>query len=319
MTSVSIITPSYNAERYIAHTIDSVRTQSFSDWELIVIDDGSSDGTCATVTTYLQRDSRIRLIQQHNNGVAVARNRGFAETDPSSEFVIFLDHDDVWEPDTLEQLIRLLMAHPYASAAYGLARFIDKNGHPFRLGEAESWGLQRRMFVGRKVIDLPHNAPLSFAALVYSNTIWTPGLVLIRRSILQKIDQFDHLAAPADDYDMWLRLTLHGELAFLCKVVLNYRLHDNNASHDNRKMADSMEYVWRKLLSLSGLDQQQQHLVIVRWALLQREIAGLRLHWACQHIAQRRLLEAVKQLGHAAQSYVQYINYDRSLTRPTWS
>ena len=91
---VSIIVPVYNGEPYLSETLDSIRNQSFKNWETVVIDDGSKDGSVGVALGYVNRDPRIRVVQQENSGVANARNSGFAATNPQTEFVIFLDHDD---------------------------------------------------------------------------------------------------------------------------------------------------------------------------------------------------------------------------------
>src|SRR2546421_13123372 len=102
---VSVVIPVYNGERYLAEAIESVLAQTICTWELVIVDDGSADGTPGVAQRYAGRDARIRVVRQANGGVAAARNRGMQETDPSSEYVIFLDHDDVWEIDALETLL----------------------------------------------------------------------------------------------------------------------------------------------------------------------------------------------------------------------
>src|SRR5579875_138818 len=94
---ISIVVPAYNAERYIGPTLDSVRAQTVAAWEVVVVDDGSRDGTRQVAEQYAARDPRIRVIGQINSGVAAARNRGWAATAPSSTYVTFLDHDDLRE------------------------------------------------------------------------------------------------------------------------------------------------------------------------------------------------------------------------------
>ena len=139
---VSIVVPTYNGGRLIGSTLDSVEAQTFLDWELVVYDDGSTD------TTYDVRPaahgSRIKVAEGANSGVATARNEGLALTDPRSAFVIFLDHDDVWEPEALEMLVALLDAHPEYSAAHSLARCIDVDGRPVVGDDLESWMGQRQ-------------------------------------------------------------------------------------------------------------------------------------------------------------------------------
>lgn len=127
---ISIVTPTYNAERYLSLTLDSVLVQTHQDWELIAMDDGSRDGTQSIAEAYAARDSRIQAMHQENAGVAAARNSGFALTSSQSEAVIFLDNDDLWEPETLTALIGGLAESPAAVGAYVVARYIDGDDSP---------------------------------------------------------------------------------------------------------------------------------------------------------------------------------------------
>ena len=105
---VSVIVPAYNAANYLAETIESVRAQTASDWELIVVNDGSSDNTAQIANEYGGRDRRMHLLSKENGGVASARNAGYQASDPEAEYICYLDADDVWEPDTLEQFTSAL-------------------------------------------------------------------------------------------------------------------------------------------------------------------------------------------------------------------
>jgi glycosyltransferase involved in cell wall biosynthesis len=113
---VSVIVPLYNKARYIARCLDSILTQTFSRFEVIVVDDGSTDGGPTIVRDYESRDPRVRLIRQHNAGPGAARNRGGAEA--RGELLAPLDADDSWAPDYLAENVRLLDSHPQAAAVF---------------------------------------------------------------------------------------------------------------------------------------------------------------------------------------------------------
>ena len=100
---VSIIIPVYNGERFLAETIAAVQFQTFVDWQLIVVDDGSSDSSLSISSSIAASDQRITVVSKQNGGVASARNFGLAQIDPSSQFVAFLDQDDRWHPDFLTE------------------------------------------------------------------------------------------------------------------------------------------------------------------------------------------------------------------------
>ena len=126
MPQVSIITPCYNASRFISQTIDSVLTQTFTDWEMIIVDDGSKDDSSEIVEKYVKKDSRIRLIQQPNGGSANARNHGIREA--TGRYIALLDADDLWLPQFLEKQIEF-MKEKKAICVYSSYKRIDENSN----------------------------------------------------------------------------------------------------------------------------------------------------------------------------------------------
>ncbi len=149
---VSVIVPSYNASRYISETLESVLSQTYRNFEVIVVDDGSKDNTPDIVADYARRDSRIRLVNQPNSGCGAARNRGIAEA--SGEFIAPLDADDVWYPQKLEKQVASL----------------ERNGENWGLTYCWSKSINER---GEAVKPLCH-WPISgnvFRALIYRNII----------------------------------------------------------------------------------------------------------------------------------------------------
>lgn len=198
---------------------------------------------------YAQKDSRIRALQQPNGGVAAARNRALAETNPNSEFLIFLDNDDLWEPDTLEVLVQALDANPACVAAHGLACSIDSQGkQPAHDNLEQVLREERCAIVGNRCVPWPLDKPTTFAALAAHNCIVTPGLMLVRRSVIQKIGGFDPMAVPCDDWDLSLRISRHGDIAFLNRVLLQWRRHESNQSDRSSGWKRAYHYVRRKIL-----------------------------------------------------------------------
>jgi glycosyltransferase involved in cell wall biosynthesis len=121
MQTISVVVPAYNAERTILETIASVQQQTFSDFELIVINDGSTDGTLEQLNTV--KDPRLKVFSYENGGISVARNRGIAQA--TGEFIAFLDADDLWTPDKLELQLAALQQHPEVGVAYSWTCFMD--------------------------------------------------------------------------------------------------------------------------------------------------------------------------------------------------
>jgi glycosyltransferase involved in cell wall biosynthesis len=236
----------YNAERFIGAAVDSVRAQTLEDWELVLFDDGSRDGTLEIARRYAESDQRIRAIRGDNGGTARARNSGLASTSPDSEFVIFLDNDDVWEPDALAVLTHALEDSPDAPAAHGLARAIDPQGQQFPADDlADSMAHRREMRNGR-VVDAPAESPTTFESLVLENYPVTPGTMLVRRSVWQVLGGFAAETVPCDDWDMHLRIARRGGIVLVKKVILNWRRHPGAASNNTRRWRDAYLLVRRR-------------------------------------------------------------------------
>jgi glycosyltransferase involved in cell wall biosynthesis len=227
---VSIVIPTYNSEDYLAQTLDSVLAQTSSDWELVIYDDGSQDGTVAVADSYSANDRRIRVLQGRNGGVAAARNRGFAATNPASEFVIFLDHDDLWESDTLVTLSGILCNHPEYISVHSICRCIDSHGRPVADDNIQIVLSARRGYEGGTVRPLRADEPTTFADLALFNWICTPGLHLLRREVLEKVGAFDPNTVPCDDWDMSVRLSRHGPIGFIQRPLLLWRRHEGAQS-----------------------------------------------------------------------------------------
>jgi glycosyltransferase involved in cell wall biosynthesis len=225
----SIVIPTHGG-RFLRAAVQSVMAQTVRGWELIIVDDGSRDGTAEVAAALAAADARIRVVTQGRAGIAAARNRGLAETAKASAYVAFLDHDDLWMPDALEVLRAALQARPSASAAHGRALTLDERGVPVEGERGAGLPGNRRAVVDGRVQLWPRERPTEFAVLAYDDCIVGVGSALMRRSALLRVGGFDGRAEPADDYDLWVRMSRVGEIAFTEAVVLAYRLHGENRS-----------------------------------------------------------------------------------------
>ena len=123
---VSIITPSFNSANYICHTVESVLNQSYTNWELLIVDDCSTDNSREIIQSYVNKDSRIKLIcLEKNSGAAVARNTGIEEA--RGRFIAFLDSDDTWHPEKLEKQLHFMLNNDYAFT-YTQYHQVNENG-----------------------------------------------------------------------------------------------------------------------------------------------------------------------------------------------
>ena len=236
--SVTVITPVFNGTDHLADNLLSVRNQTFGDFEHIVVDDGSTDGTGDLVRQHAVADPRTVLIAQTNQGLSAARNTGLRHARSSSEFVLFIDHDDVMRPDSLRLLVEALRAAPKALAAHGAVAAIDRDGNPTPLVREEASVRKtvvrpERLWTSRREAHvLDASEPSGFHALAYVLFIYTPGQVLLRKNELQAMGGFDPLLRMAQDFDLWLRVSARAPLVWVPEVVLDYRQTANSMSAD---------------------------------------------------------------------------------------
>jgi len=233
---LSIVVPVYNGAPFLASTLDSALAQTRRNWEMIIVDDGSTDDSADIAADYCRREPRLHLIRQPHEGVAAARNRGFAASHPHSDYVIFLDADDVWHPTALERLLVALEAHPTAAGAHAIARTVDEEGQPYEPGKMEEVLRKRLTVIDRRVVDVPLTAPTTFSALLVECWIVTPGICLLRRSFLERAEGFREALTHGEDWEFWLRLTRLGDLVFVDEVLIDYRRHERSASADPNRM-----------------------------------------------------------------------------------
>ncbi|CAA9274171.1 MAG: hypothetical protein AVDCRST_MAG04-3321 [uncultured Acetobacteraceae bacterium] len=191
--AVSILTPAYDVARFIGTTLDSVLAQTTPDWEMVVVDDGSQDGTAAVVAT--RRDPRIRLIRQGNAGVSAARSRAMEAA--RGRAILFLDADDWLAPDALARLSTALRSAPQAVGAYGAFAFVAEDSEP---GDPP---------LRRKTGPFPAGDILE--RLVIQNLFANGGHLLLRREAVDRAGPFLSHVRYGEDWEYWIRLALQGQ------------------------------------------------------------------------------------------------------------
>lgn len=213
MPVVSVLMPVYNAERYVGEAVRSILEQTFSDFEFIVIDDGSTDRSGEQLAELAAGDSRMRLVRRPNTGYLRALNEGLAYC--SGEFVARMDADDVSLPERFERQIDYLRAHPDCLAVgCGMLR-IDADGDPIC---AEPMPTAHEEIVARLLKGLgalPH-----------------PG-AMIRREAIVAAGGYREAYYGAEDHDLWLRLADRGQLANLPEPLVKCRIHPENFTFVN--------------------------------------------------------------------------------------
>lgn len=211
---LSVIMAAYEAERYIRQAIDSVLSQTLRDFELIVIDDGSTDQTGPILKEYERVDPRVRVVSRPNTGLTLALNEGIELA--RSELIGRMDADDICLPDRFEMQIEFLNANPRCVMVGGQAVKIDPDG----------------IVMYKPSVPLDHES-IERALLRGGHAIWHPSTI-IRRSALRQVGGYEVSLAAAQDTDLWLRLAEVGRLANLPDVILQYRVHLDNVTHARR-------------------------------------------------------------------------------------
>ncbi|MBL1199317.1 MAG: glycosyltransferase [Nostoc sp. GBBB01] len=208
LPKISVIIPAYNSENTIIHTINSVLNQTFTDLELIVINDGSQDSTLDIVKQI--QDPRIKVFSYSNAGGNASRNRGLKLA--VGEFVSFLDADDLWTPNKLESQLKALEKNLSAKVAYSWTDYIDINGDYVLSG--------KRININGDVYE----------NLLVSNFLENGSNPLIYRTALNSLGGFDESLAAAQDWDMWLRLASKFDFVCVPSVQILYRISANSVS-----------------------------------------------------------------------------------------
>ena len=235
---VSIICPTFNgaSRGYLQEAIESVLDQSFTNYELFIIDDGSTDGTGKVCEQYLE-DSRVHYIFQQNGGPARARNTGIKAS--SGEFVCFSDDDDIWKPNKLQRQID----------------FIHDE-----LGNVPNWGM---VFTWVELIDSQgkilgyrgHRQKGSlYKKLLFENIIDATSSVLIRREVLENVGLLDESLKGPEDWDMWLRISKEYLIFPVKEYLVQHREHENRISFDNEKVFHYEKAVVAKALATAPAD-----------------------------------------------------------------
>jgi glycosyltransferase involved in cell wall biosynthesis len=300
--AVSIVLPAYNAERFLADAVASVLAQDFTSWELVIVDDGSTDGTGALADRLAAGDERISVVHQPNGGVSRARNTGLAHLSPASWAVTFLDADDVWEPDALRRLVAALEASPpTVVGVYGFARLFGEGRElgPDRLEDAQGWA--RRGLRGPWPRSVPPTAPATFDVLVVWPCIATGGQLLIRRSAI--VD-----AAPfvpgilSQDWLFWMRLSLRGDLLPVPAFVLRKRERSDSLMR-SRNFGQAERIVRRHLLDAP--EMTAEHLAAARAG--HRAAVLERVRWAAHDLRRLQPVQMAKHLRHAVLAAVGYL------------
>ena len=223
---ISVVVPLYNKEKSIEATLQSVLAQTYTDYELIVVDDGSTDNSLNVVRKRISEleNERIRVIHKENGGVSSARNRGIKEA--KGEYIALLDGDDLWEPTFLEEQVKLI--HDFPDAGMWGINFAETNH-----GQ-----LVRKLATG-----LPDNyrgyVDNYFQIKGRHSDLFCSSSVVIRKNVFDKVGLFDERIKYAEDTDMWWRIIATHKVAFYDRYMVSYRFDAENRA---MKRTRSLKY-----------------------------------------------------------------------------
>ena len=211
---ISVVIPAYNSEATILETINSVLQQTYGNFELIVINDGSTDKTLQLLETI--KDSRLKIYSYANGGLSTARNRGIAKA--QGEYISFLDADDSWTSDKLESQLTALQKHPDAALAYSWVYFQYETA-------TDSYADTSSYFTG----DI-------YAELLLKNFLHNGSNALIRNNVIKEIGCFDPKLKAVEDWDFYLRIAAKYNFVLVPKVQINYRQSASSMTGNIKRM-----------------------------------------------------------------------------------
>ena len=234
MPKVSVVIPAYNAMAYLPETIDNVLEQTYSNFEVIVVNDGSTDNIKEWITQI--SDRRVKLVSQVNLGLAGARNTGIRESE--GEYLAFLDADDLWDFTKLAKQVQVLDSHPEAGLVYTWISYIDERGKS----------------TGRVV--KPQSEGDIWQELTKGNLVECGSVAMVRRQCFEKCGVFDcNLGSFVEDWDMWLRIARTYPFKVIKEPLTYYRQVTNSASRNWQRMAKSYQLVIDKAFAAANWDE----------------------------------------------------------------
>jgi glycosyltransferase involved in cell wall biosynthesis len=247
MATVDVIIPTFNSAKYLPFAIESVMSQTFDDWRILLVDDGSTDTTMEAITPFLnQLGPKLKFIKQTNSGPAAARNNAIRNS--SAEFLALLDADDVWLPSRLSESLRCFADRPRVGLVYGQVTGIDPEG-----------------VLGGTFKGNPRNPEGLIAPHIYMRKVELPcPTIMFRKKCIDEVGSFDEAIRGTEDRDLWLRIALRYEVAFVPKVIAYYRVSPNSISANPQGMLRAQMQFISKNYGSEGCGWRTRRIALAR-------------------------------------------------------
>ncbi len=223
---VSIVIAAYNAEPFLCELMDSILAQTHEDFEAVIVDDGSTDRSLEILRGYEQRDARIRVISQENQGASAARNTAIEAA--RAEWIALMDADDTMEPNRLERQIVFVQDHPELALAASMVIHIDAGGRE----------------LGRSVPTFTTDESIETAKQRGEVIGFHQNTVLMRKDVFEHVGGYRHEFWPGEDMDLWNRIVYAGyNVRVQPEYLVRYRVHGSSASVQTRQYRENVRWI----------------------------------------------------------------------------
>ncbi len=301
MPKVSIITPCYNAAGFIGRTIESVRRQTLTDWEQIVVDDGSTDGSADIVRGYCATEGRVRLIQQTNGGVCKARNTGYKHCAADSNYLLFFDADDLMHPEMLAVMVAYLDARPDVGMTFCGFQWIDPQDRLLLTPTLPRYGPTRF-----GAYTLPQTEARTPFASIYCIAPTMESCSLLRRAIYERTPGWDeNFGQFHEGPNLFLHFALLSEVHFIPEPLYLYRQHGTQFTAGNEvadRQIKKLAETWRHM---PGLTPEQRQIVRhAEWFRQGRLIPHTGMKQGYKHLKSGEIGLATRFFMGAARRYI---------------
>jgi glycosyltransferase involved in cell wall biosynthesis len=249
---VSVVVPAFNRERFLAAAVQSALDQTYTRLEVIVVDDGSTDGTPEVARTLALADPRVRVVRRTNGGPASARNTGLEAA--RGEYVSFLDSDDVYLPGKLASHVKFFEQNPGVDLVFSDHAAVDEE-------------------LNVQAVDTKGMPPLSFRDVLAIRSWFATVACTVRKSLLQRVGPFRTDVVGPEDWELWLRCAEVGTFSYVPGLVALYRWHADQYHGDYRRLRSG----WRTVIDLR-LSERPRERRLAMAAVLWNDVMHARLH-----------------------------------------